>query len=313
VSKKVVFITGVTGFIGCHLAVLLIANNYKIIATKRSNSNLKNCSEFQDKIEWINIEEENWQEEIIALKPSIIVHSAWIGVTAQERDDWELQSKNLSFLEEVLFIAKHANAEKFIALGSQAEYGLVNTVVKENHVLKPTSAYGAVKIICSQLIKSFCVANKMQWYWLRIFSVFGEKEGPGWLIPNVIRAIDSKEKAKMEFSPGDQQYAYLYIKDCVEALKKVISHPEDASGFYNLSSAEVRSLKYIITLIRDKMDKTFYLEFGALSYRKDQSMLIAGDMTSYNSTFGNLRQATLSDSLDNTINYYTSKVLNESI
>ncbi len=310
--SKVVLITGVTGFIGCHLAELLLTNNYKIIATKRTNSNLRNCSDFKDKIEWINVDEEDWKQQIIASQPHIIIHAAWIGVTARERDDWELQSKNISFLEEVCFVAKHSGAEKFIALGSQAEYGFVDTMVKEDQLLKPTAAYGAVKVICSQLVKSFCHKNKIQWYWLRIFSLFGEKEGPGWLIPNVIRAIDSKEKAKMEFSPGDQQYAYLYIKDCVEALKKVISHPEDASGFYNLSSCEVTSLKYIITLIRNKMDKGFVLEFGVLPYRKDQSMLIAGDMKLYNSTFGNLHQRPLSESLDNTINYYTSKVLNES-
>jgi nucleoside-diphosphate-sugar epimerase len=311
--SKVILITGVTGFIGCHLAELLLMDNYKIIATKRTNSSLKNCAEFQDKIEWINVDEENWKQEIITSQPHIVIHAAWIGVTASERDDRELQSTNVSFLEDVFFVAKYSGAQKFIALGSQAEYGFVDTVVKEDQLLKPTSAYGAVKVICSQLVRSFCHKNKIQWYWLRIFSVFGEKEGPGWLIPNVIKAIDSKEKVKMEFSPGDQQYAYLYIKDCAEALKKVISHPEDASGFYNLSSYKVESLKYIITLIRNKMDKSFVLEFGVLPYRKDQSMLLAGDMKLYNSTFGNLHQVPLGDGLDNTINYYTSKVLNESI
>ena len=112
VLKEVILITGITGFLGCHLAQLLVDNNYNIIATKRNSSNLKNCIEFQDKVKWINVDEKDWQDKVIALQPVIIIHAAWTGVLNLERDDWQMQSTNLLLLQDLLYIAKKSNVKK---------------------------------------------------------------------------------------------------------------------------------------------------------------------------------------------------------
>lgn len=232
--KEVILITGITGFLGCHLGKLLIENNYKVIATRRGSSNLTNCFEFLEMINWIDIDEKDWREKVIALQPSIILHAAWIGVSASDREDWDMQSKNLYFLQDLIFIAQHSNTQKIIGLGSQAEYGYIDSIVSESHPLKPTSAYGALKIVSSQLIKNYCIQQKIQWYWMRIFSVFGENEGTVWLLPTVIKTILAKKETKMAFSPGNQRYAYLYVKDFANAIKKVLIS-DNKSGFYNIS------------------------------------------------------------------------------
>jgi nucleoside-diphosphate-sugar epimerase len=311
--EEVILITGITGFLGSHLGKLLIENNYQVIATRRTVSNLKNCVEYQEQIEWINIDEDNWKEQIIALQPKTILHVAWIGVSAIDRDDWKQQSKNLFFLQDVLYIAKQSDTQKIIGLGSQAEYGFIDAVVSEPHPLKPTTAYGAVKIISSQLLKNFCVDHNIKWYWLRVFSVFGEKEGTGSLLPDVIQTIAAKQVKKMAFTPGEQQYAYLYIKDFINAIKKVIVNQNNSCGVYNISSTQPTSLKMITTFIRDIIDPDFILEFGSLPYRQNQSMLIAGDVTLFNKVFGCLEETNFEEGIKNTINYYTSKSLNESV
>jgi nucleoside-diphosphate-sugar epimerase len=302
--NNVVLITGVTGFLGCHIGELLCNNNYKVIATRRSSSNLKNCLEFQEKITWVNIDDSNWKEQIISCHPTIIVHAAWIGVTAAERDDWEQQSRNILFLQDLLQIAKESNTNKFIGLGSQAEYGFIDVIVAESHPLKPNTAYGAVKIICNQLIKNFCTKHLIQWYWLRVFSVFGEKEASNWLIPSVIRAVLAKQENKMALSPGDQQYAYLYTKDFATAILRVIKSANNNSGIYNISSTRPSRLKNILTLIRDKIDPGFKLDFGALPYRPNQSMLIAGDSSLFNAVFGSTDTTVFEEAINNTIRFY---------
>lgn len=67
------------------------------------------------------------------------------------------------------------------------------------------------------------------------------------------------------------------------------------------------ALKKIITLIRDRIDPAFELEFGALPYRQNQSMLIAGDMEFFNQVFGSFQTTSLEESIHNTIHFYTSK------
>lgn len=310
--KEVVLITGVTGFLGCHIGKLLIDNNYHVIATRRTSSNLINCVEFQEEIHWIYTDFDHWKEKIIACRPTLIIHAAWMGVTASERNDWEKQTENLFFMQDILYVAEQSDTQKIIGLGSQAEYGFTNMVVTESHPLNPDTPYGAVKIICAQLLKKYCIKKQIQWYWLRIFSIFGEKEGFEWLIPSVIKKISDKSNARMEFSPCDQQYAYLYIKDFVNAIEKILNNRNNNSGFYNLSGSNPISLKILLSLIKDIINPSFKLNFGALPYRQNQSMLTAGDMKLYNGVFGFLETTLLDESINNTINFYNSKFLNES-
>jgi nucleoside-diphosphate-sugar epimerase len=311
--KEVVLITGVTGFLGSHLGKFLSEQNYFVIGTRRDASNLKNCIEFSDRITWLNIDEDNWKEKAIGWKPKIIIHAAWGGVKALERDNWELQVKNLNFLQDLLYIAENSSTQKFLGLGSQAEYELTDKIIKESHHLSPTNAYGAMKIVASQLIKYYCELHSMPWYWLRVFSVFGEKEDEKWLLPSVIKKLSSKENRKMEFSTGEQQYAYLYIKDLVNAIMRVVATNENRSGIYNISGTNPLPLKMLLTLIKDKINPDFELEFGSLPYRKNQSMVIAGDMSLFNQVFGSFQTTNLEESLNSIIEYYTSKELNESI
>lgn len=302
--KATVLITGITGFLGCHIGKLLNDEGYKIIATKRTSSNLNNCSDFKEQIIWVNTDDADWKEKIITHQPQIIIHAAWIGVEASERNDWDLQTQNIFFLQQLLEIAKCSVTKKIIAFGSQSEYGFIDTVVTENHPLQPTSAYGAVKIIISQLLKNFCVQNLINWYWLRVFSIFGEKESTKWLLPSAITTIANSGKSSMDFSLGEQQYAYLYVKDFAIAIKRFIEYRGNCSGIYNISASKSAKLKSIITNIKNTINPAFVLNFGALPYRQDQSMLVAGDTNKYNQIFGEIDKTSFEVAIKNTISFY---------
>ncbi len=311
--KPTILITGITGFLGSHIGELLINNEYKIIATKRKSSNLKNCSEFKERINWVNLDEDDWKEKVISQHPQTIIHAAWIGVEADERNDWYLQTQNIFFLQQLLEIANLSYTTKIIGLGSQAEYGFIDTVVTENHPLQPTTSYGAVKIIVSQLLKAFSVQHSVDWYWLRVFSVFGEKESTKWLLPNVITTIANSSKSAMDFSLGEQQYAYLYVKDFANAVKSIVEHRHKNSDIYNISASKAATIKSIITDIKNIISPAFELNFGTLPYRQNQSMLIAGNTAKYNQIFGEIDKTSFESAIKNTIQFYISTLAHESI
>lgn len=311
--KSTILITGITGFLGCHIGKLLSEDGYKIIATKRKLSNLNNCLEFKETIIWIDIDEANWKENIISQQPQIIIHAAWIGVEANERTNWNLQVQNIFFLQEILEIANLSRTRRIIGLGSQAEYGYIDTIVTENHPLEPTTAYGAVKIVVSQLLKNFSIQQSIEWYWLRVFSVFGEKESTKWLLPNVITTIAESSYNSMDFSLGKQRYAYLYVKDFSNAVKKIVENNQDNSGIYNISALIPVTIESVITTIKNSIRPEFVLNFGALPYRPNQSMLIAGNTTEYNQIFGEIDTTPLEQAIKSTIQFYTTTLHHESI
>ena len=212
-----IFITGISGFLGSQIAKTFLNNGQKIIATKRSDSNLWRCEEFIHDIIWINTYDENWDLKIIELKPEIIIHSAWSGVSASDRDNWEVQLSNINFTLTLLQIAKNCEVKKFIGFGSQAEYGNFSGIIDENYTLKPNSAYASSKIAVSQIINDFCSINCINWYWFRLFSFFGELESNNWFIPTLIDKI--RKEQKMDMTPGEQKYAYMYVEDLANLIK----------------------------------------------------------------------------------------------
>ena len=42
-------------------------------------------------------------------------------------------------------------------------------IVDENYPTNPDTAYGAIKLACSELMKTFCESKSIDWYWLRLF------------------------------------------------------------------------------------------------------------------------------------------------
>lgn len=301
---KRVLITGITGFLGSQIAENLLNKGYQLIAIKREGSDLWRCENFVNDVKWVNIVD-NWEEIIVSFSPQIIVHSAWEGVTALERDDFEKQFNNLSFLLKLLQIAKVSDTEKFIAFGSQAEYGHFSGIMSEDNEPDAITAYGMTKKIVSQTIKLFCEQNNIDWYWLRLFSFFGEKEASNWFIPALIKNIvDNKS---MDMTPGEQRYAYMYVKDLAEIIYKIIDS-QVMSGIYNLSSNKSISLKEIVEKITQilKVSKP-QINFGALPYRENQPMLIQGDVKKLEKQIGPLIETNFDLNLGKVVEYIVNK------
>lgn len=299
--KKYILITGITGFVGSHIAESLV-NNYIVIGLKRKKSNIWRCEKFKDKVIWIDIDgEKDYINELSEYNLETIIHSAWIGVESFERDDWSMQSKNIYFLLELLQIAKKTATKKFIFFGSQAEYGNINGVATEVQECEATSAYGSIKLACLEIIKTFSKNNNINWIWLRLFSIFGEKEKETWLFPSLIEKM--KYHTQMDFTLGEQMYAYLYIKDFVSIVEKIVAL-NIQSGIYNVSSDIVRSIRSFLEEIRDRVNPEFILNFGVLPYRDNQSMHLQGSIEKLNNQIGKITFTDFSIAIENTLKYY---------
>lgn len=303
--KKTVLITGITGFIGSHIAELFVKKNIQVIGLKRQTSDTWRCKDIESKIIWVDIDEKGeFKEELAQYSFEIIVHSAWIGVDSNSRDDWKQQSKNLPFLISLLEVAKKASVKKFIFLGSQAEYGNIEGKISEKRKPNALNAYASIKLASLEIVKTYCELNSINWIWLRLFSLFGEKENQNWLIPSLVQKMHTT--SHMDFTPGNQKYAYLFVNDFAEIMKKVITVPIK-SGIYNISSNETRTIKSLVEDIRDYVNPEFILNFGVLKYRDNQSMHLEGDITKLISQIGDFEFTDFNIALHKSLNHYLNK------
>lgn len=303
--KPTILLTGITGFLGSHIAENLVTNGIQVIGLKRKNSDIWRCEGIKDEIVWVDIDENGFfKEELEKHSFDVIIHGAWIGVESSARDNWNEQSKNIPFLVSLLDVANTVGIKKFIFLGSQAEYGNIDGKISENHKATALNAYGSIKLACLEIVRTFCETNDINWIWLRLFSLFGEKENKNWLIPSLVASMLTIKQ--MDFTLGEQKYAYLYVKDYALIMNRIITM-SIKSGVYNISSNETRTIKSLVEDIRDYINPEFFLNFGALRYRDNQSMHMEGDILKLCSQIGEVQFTDFNEALHNSLNCYIKK------
>jgi nucleoside-diphosphate-sugar epimerase len=290
-ETNAIVITGANGFIGKNLCSYFIKLGYNVIGLVRDVENCQNdtfFSSFQD-LAFYNYNSTNLIDTLKSKKASVIIHTAWQGVSAKDRENWQIQLQNLDLISKVLEIGKLAGITKFISLGSQAEYGSYEGRIDETYPINPNSAYGTVKQMASILWLNYCRINNLSSFWLRIFSIFGPNEDPNWFISNLIHRLKADES--VELTGCEQRYDYTYVEDFAENLNSIIINGNfEDSGIYNLSSNSSISLKEIANLVFEKLEKKGELLFGRMPYRLNQVMHMEGNSNKFATKFGLFHQ-----------------------
>lgn len=118
-------------------------------------------------------------------------------------------------------IRKHP-VERFIHISTSEVYGSAEKVpMDEEHPLKPLSPYAAAKTGADRLVYSYFFTYDLPVVIIRPFNNYGSNQFPEKLIPLFItNAIENKPLPV--YGTGKNTRDWVYVKDCVKALEKLI-------------------------------------------------------------------------------------------
>lgn len=281
-----VLVTGCTGFVGSYvLARLLEKPERSVAALVRPDADLWRIGpELLARTTLIRGDLEHLdalREPLARFAPDTVVHSAWDGVGPKDRNDTR-QLQNIASAIALLRLAQEVGVQHWIGMGSQAEYGAHDQALRETDAVRPTTLYGASKLSLCHLARLVAEQSRMRFVWLRIFSTYGPKDHPRWLIPYVILALLKGERPAL--TEGAQKWDYVHVDDIATAVRAVVDDG-DAEGIYNVGSGRVVTIRRVVERIRDLVDARLQLAFGELLYRPDQVMHLEADI-------GRLQRAT---------------------
>lgn len=104
-----------------------------------------------------------------------------------------------------------------VAPGSQMEYGLAPSPWTESSVCTPSTAYGASKLIATQLLAGAAREGSLRAMVLRFPLVFGPGQAPDMLLPALILAALRRE-AGFDMTPGEQRRCVVLAEDAARQM-----------------------------------------------------------------------------------------------
>ena len=298
-----IFVTGATGYLGYHFVKAALNHGHDVLCLRRETSKSLFEPSIENKVQWV-INNDTLRDVVTFFEPDILFHAAWGGVRGIDRDNVEVQSENIDMSCNLFKLYPY---KQIISIGSQAEYGYYNDVISEDYPLNPTMEYAKAKVKCCNEMIEICKKNNIEWQWIRIFTVFGEKQTGG-LIKIVVEKCLKGEKT-FDTTFGEQRYSYLYANDFAEAICLMLGS-KGKCGIYNLSQPQcLKSNREIIESVKKLTESEIDLNFGAMSYPEGQVMLMDGRVEKFMNTFGGVPYTDFYDALTNTINSFKNNLL----
>ena len=275
---KRAIITGATGTVGTAIIQELIKSNVEVLVFCRHDS--KRISQIPQNslvtIKYCSLDDLANVENDSEKKYDVFYHLAWEGTSGEARDNYYLQNKNVKYALDAVGVAKRFGCDTFIGVGSQAEYGRVEGMLKPNTPTFPTMGYGIGKLSAGLLTRQYARQLGLKHIWVRILSVYGPNDGKQSLTVSTINKLLAGEVPQL--TKGDQMWDFLYSGDAAKAF--VLLGDKGVNGkTYVLGSGKVKRLREYIEDLRDVVSPNSELAFGAIEYYPHQVMYLQADTT----------------------------------
>ncbi|MDP2598389.1 MAG: NAD(P)-dependent oxidoreductase, partial [Candidatus Liptonbacteria bacterium] len=272
---KKVLVTGGTGFAGSFVVKKLIAAGARVcVAFRSSGGTIKKMDRLRDVrggvVKMINLDlldDQAVYDVISTSMPAIVVNAAAVPSSNRSLDilDDQIRGNFITAVNLVKAAAKN-KIEKFVHIGSIAEYGDSPSPFVETMREQPTYPYSLSKIMATHAVLMHGKLSGMATTVVRPAAIFGPAQDFGlMLIPNIIKSvIDGKD---FDMNPGDQIRDFVYVEDLVDGILLAGASSHSNQQIFNLGGNKGYKVKDIATTINRLMGNSIRINFGAEPYR----------------------------------------------
>src|SRR3954469_16184740 len=138
-----VLLTGAAGFIGSHIARLLVRNGHEVHAIVRENSDLSRIRDVLPSLRLVICDlnsRDRIRSVLPAIQPEICIHAAWYaapGKYLNAIENVELLGASLNLASALI----ESGCPRFVGLGTCFEYDTALGYLSEDSALNPRSLY----------------------------------------------------------------------------------------------------------------------------------------------------------------------------
>lgn len=273
-SQKVILVTGAAGFIGSHVADVLLSRGDRVVVVDEMNdyydvrfkmANLEylhnkhgaSISVYKGDICDVSFMGLVFERE----RPTHVCHlAARAGVRPSIADPYVYVHSNIEGTTRLLDFARQYGCKNFVYASSSSVYGSSTNELlsEEDAVEKPVSPYAATKKACELLAYTFHHLYGLNCTGLRFFTVYGPRGRPDMapfkFIDRVFNGLPIQQ-----YGDGSTSRDYTYIDDIVDGVIRSIDKPLGYQVI-NLGNGRPFLLKDFISLVETCVGRKAVIE-----------------------------------------------------
>ena len=320
-----VLITGVTGFVGSHLADYILSekSDVKIYGIERWRSKTENIEHIKDSIELYecDIRDASSVRRVVEeVRPDYIFHlAAQSFVPASWTAPQETLSTNIIGELNIFEAVRHLLEENYnpfiLVAGSSEEYGMVyeNEIpIKETNPLRPLSPYGVSKVGQDLLGYQYHKSYKLNIVRTRGFNHTGPRRGEVFVSSDFARQIAMIEKKKQQpvIHVGNltAKRDFTDVRDMVRAYWLAVEKC-DPGDVYNICSGKVYSIQEVLNILLGLTEVSVQVKEDSSRLRPSDVPVLSGDNTKFVNQTGWKPEIPFEKTLSDLLNYWRGKIV----
>ena len=290
-NNKKVFITGISGFAGSHLADLCLAKGYDVFGSVRLRDDVSNIEHIKDKIqiEYLDIlDSKNCDEVMKRVMPDIVFHLAaqsFVG-KSWEAPDLTLSTNILGTLNVLESVRKYRPDAIFHVASSSQVYGKVEKFpMTVDTPFNPMSPYDVSKLSQEMLVRQYHNSYGMDVRITRAFNITGPRRADMFAETTFTKQIVEIEKGLKEpvIKVGNLDSArdYIDVRDAVRGYLMAVENGKSGE-VYLLCSGIPRKISLILDQLLKLSPKglSIRIEQDSERMRPSDTSFMQGDYSS---------------------------------
>ena len=312
-------ITGITGFVGSHMAELLLAKGFTVYGLRRWRSPLDNVAHLMEKIDLVDGDlrvTRSVMELVKAVRPERVYHlAAQSYVPASFNAPADTIETNVCGTLNLLEAIRSAGINPPTHICSSSEvYGQVRpeeVPIKETNQYRPASPYAVSKLAEDMLAQQYYFSFKLHTVRTRAFTHTGPRRGDVFAESSFAKQVAeierNKRKPVVHVGNLESVRTFLDVRDICEAYYLVLEKGV-AGEVYNIGGERTmrvgEMLDYLLSLAKCKIQ----VQVDPSRLRPSDVTLQVPDVTKFRTQTGWQPKISFEQTMQDLLNYWRERV-----
>jgi len=217
-----IFITGVAGFLGSHLADAMLADGHEVVGIDNLiGGELDNVP---PKVEFHQIDCNDFEHvRRISQGCEIFYHCAATAYEGLSVFSPHIVTQNIVSASVSIFSAAISNkCKRIVFCSSMARYGALAPPFHEGQTPKPQDPYGIGKLAAEDILRNLCETHNIEYVIAVPHNIIGPRQkydDPFRNVASIMINLMMQNRQPVIYGDGAQQRCFSFIDDCLFCLK----------------------------------------------------------------------------------------------